>query len=119
MKYRSSILNFIQLIFSSVVRVHLAIAVLLLFGNAGVPWTIVTAKDKTIRIAKTVEALHVDFSSKVIVPVAPHKAALGFYLLPHRPASVFVYTLLYTVFTQFLGTVATNTFYVFTCINAP
>ncbi|MES2730736.1 MAG: hypothetical protein V4714_03275 [Bacteroidota bacterium] len=119
MKYWSKIRNVIQVSLVTAVRLNLACAVLLLFGNAGVAKTIVTDKDKTVRIEKAVEALHVDFSSKVQVPAAPEKFTLGFYLLPDQ----FHFTLesfpLFSCFSQFLGTVATNTFYVFTCINAP
>ena len=104
---------------ATLIRVPLAFAVALLFSHAGVPQTIVTAKDRTITVEKAVEGLHVDFSSKVSVPDALNKSPQGFYLLPEPVVPFLQLTFLGTFFSQFLGTIATNTCYAFVSINAP
>ena len=103
----------------SLVRIQLAFSVLLLFANAGVSHTVVTAPQKAVKIEKAIEALHVDFSSKVQVPAAPERFTQVFYLLPNFFDFSVRVSPLSSQFTRFPGIVATNTFYVFTRINAP
>lgn len=103
----------------SLVRIQLALSVLLLFAHAGLPHTVVTAPQKAVKIEKAVEALHVDFSSKVPVPAAPERFTQVFYLLPSHFGFSALQSPLSSQFTRFPGIVATNTFYVFTRINAP
>jgi hypothetical protein len=119
MKHCLKIWNTARLGFASLVRVHLALSVLVLFTHAGVSNTAATAADKTVKVEKTVEALHVDFSSKVQVPSAPEKFTLGFYLLPDCFRFIAFLSPRYSSFLQFPGAVATNPFYVFIRINAP
>jgi hypothetical protein len=104
---------------ASLVRIQLALSVLLLFANAGVPHTVATTPQKAVRIEKAIEALHVDFSSKVQVPAAPERFTQVFYLLPSHFGFSALLSSISSQFTRFLGVVATNTFYVFTRINAP
>jgi len=119
MKHCFNIWTKARLGLASLVRIQLALSVLLLFTNAGVAHTVVMAPKKAVKIEKTVEALHVDFSSKIQVPAAPERFTQVFFLLPNRFDFLVLVTLLSSQFTQFPGIVATNTFYVFTRINAP
>jgi hypothetical protein len=119
MKYCFKIWTKARLGLASLVRLQLALSVLLLFANAGVPHTVTTAPQKAVRIEKTVDALHVDFSSKVQVPAAPERFTQAFYLLPNYFDFFTLLSPLSSQFTQFPGIVATNTFYVFIRINAP
>ena len=104
---------------ASLVRIHLAFAVVLLFSSAGLPRTVVAGTDKAVRIEKTVEALHVDFSSKINVPAAPERFTIGFYLLPDQ---LFFTSLLpqhYAVIVPYLGSFAKETICPSVQINAP
>jgi hypothetical protein len=119
MKHCLKIWSKARLGLASLVRIQLALSVLLLFSNAGVPHTVITAPQKAVRIEKAVDALHVDFSSKVQVPSAPERFTQIYCLLPSYFDFPLLLSPLSSQFTRFPGIVATNTFYVFTRINAP
>ena len=106
--------------FASLIRVHLALAVALLLGHAGVSRTVTVGSDKAVRVQKSVEALHVDFCNKVNVPAAPEKFTFGSFLLPDSLViGIHSFRFLPVRTARFSGSVVWNALYASIRINAP
>ncbi|MBC7921698.1 MAG: hypothetical protein H7Z75_11505 [Ferruginibacter sp.] len=106
--------------FASLVRIPLALAVALLLSHAGVSHPLTAGPDQTVSIQKSVEALHVDFCSKVNVPSAPEKFTLHSFLLPDSLVVGIRFSPRFPVRSvRFPGSVIRNAFYASIRINAP
>ena len=105
--------------FASLIRIHLALAVVLLLGHAGVSRQVTADSDQVVRLQESVEALHVDFCNKVNVPAAPENTLSSFLLPDSLVVGIHSFRLLPVRTARFSDSIARNAFYASICINAP
>lgn len=103
---------------NSLIRVQLAVSVIVLFCFMHRPAVVHSEDSKTVHISKSIEALQVDFSNRVIVPSAPKELDVHFYKLPEVVFTPLL-TCLWTIGSRYVNSYTRNIFYVLTCINAP